>query len=327
MADPEVARLRVEVVPVALELVVGQRGHFEAVVTNRGGSEAQTRVEWSSSDLSVASIAGDGTVTGNSRGKATITASVSGSYATAEVSVFPPPWQEQTWEKYSGTEDFRSNAKSDGLTELLGLDRIFLDFSSPVPGLTRSLRYDWVNQGARSISIGVGVPFPSEVTEAWTEVQLRYSRNYRVCHPESLPCDHKLLFLQITPDLNGRWETKNGGMGEHSNPGISFGWEGVGGDIRATTQKLTPLVDEEWYTYRMYTKQPSGRGAADGAVKVWIDGVLVGEGYNFAINQQTQANTWVQAILVGRNKDKGQDSGTESLWVGRIRVWNSDPGW
>jgi hypothetical protein len=41
----------------------------------------------------------------------------------------------------------------------------------------------------------------------------------------------------------------------------------------------------------------------------------------------TNDGTKIRAILLGRNKDKGLDEGTESVWIGRVRAWNEDPGW
>jgi len=35
----------------------------------------------------------------------------------------------------------------------------------------------------------------------------------------------------------------------------------------------------------------------------------------------------IYSLALGRNLDQGIPSGTMSLWWGRVRAWNQNPGW
>jgi hypothetical protein len=67
-------------------------------------------------------------------------------------------------------------------------------------------------------------------------------------------------------------------------------------------------------------------------MRLWIDGKIIYDTKELEANHgsprfSTNDDTRIRAILIGRNKDKGLDSGTESMWVGRVRAWRDDPGW
>ena len=256
-------------------------------------------------------------------------------------------------ESFESTEQLRAD-RSVFPTENLHLDQVFLDkeVAFSAAGLTRSMRYDWVNQGTKSVSIGRGIPLPEAVDEVWTEVAVRWSRNYTPCNPAEPPCAHKLLFLQVTPDGNERWDVVVGGAGE-GGPKVHFTMSGPYGHLEGSETdrswsvvralrsldspafELTPAnpyFDEQWHVIRLHAKHSTSEDTYDGRMRFWIDGKLlydsdqIRDGYG-GPGFSTNAGTKIRAILLGRNKDKGLDQGTESVWIGRVRAWKEDPGW
>jgi len=262
-----------------------------------------------------------------------------------------PPWLDLNFEKYGSTEELRA-AETDFLNgvEDLGIENIFLDTSLGYQGggLSRSMRYDWVDQGASTRSIGRGVLLPEPVDEVWVELALRWSENFTTCHPENPPCDHKTFFLQVTPDLNYRWSVHFGGGAGEAGPETNITIAAPRGkvigfpDAVAWQMYTIPYprpytganqyFDGAWHIVRLHVKHSTDVDTYNARIQLWVDGRLT---YDTDVLQSeygapafsTATGTKVRAILLGRNKDKGLDSGTESMWIGRVRAWRDDPGW
>lgn len=252
-------------------------------------------------------------------------------------------------ESFSSTEQLRAD-RSVFAVENLGLDHVFLDSDVAFTegGLTRSMRYDWTDQGTKAISVGRGIRLPSPVPELWVEVAIRWSPNFTSCNPAKPPCDHKTLFLQVTPDMNGRWEVHFGGGAGETGPEANVTMGAASGrveddpdDSRWYLSDLPwprPYVganqyyDGQWHVIRLHAKHSTTEDTFDGRMRLWVDGQLL---YDTRQLEQTHGSprfstrdgTAIHGILLGRNKDKGLDSGTESMWIGRVRAFKDDPGW
>lgn len=232
------------------------------------------------------------------------------------------------FDKYSSTENLHQ-ADEDfmGGREDLGLSRIYLDTDEGFDGLSKSMRYDWIDQGTDSQSRGRGIFLPEERRELWVEIVIKWSSNFTTCHPEDPPCDHKTMFLQVWPDESGRWAVHFGGGGA-SGPqapvtvGLPAG-DKESGNIGNTGVMANKYFDDEWHVVRWHVRHSTDVDTRDGLVELWVDGEKLKTVTNFSTNDDTR----VRAILLGRNKDKGRDSGTESMWVGRVRAWDVNPGW
>ena len=241
-------------------------------------------------------------------------------------------WVDVNLEGFDTTEELRADRKVFP-SENLHLEHVYLDknVAYAAGGLTRSMRYDWTDQGTQSVSIGRGIRLSEPVEELWVEVVIRWSRNFTTCHPDELPCDHKTIFLQVTPDGNGRWEAKFGGCGssgptapiEVASPkGRDFNTDHV--SLRRCLADAFQYFDEEWHVVRIHAKHSTDVSRPTGELDFWVDGQLLGSYRNeFSTNNGTR----IHGILLGRNKDKGIDTGTESMWIGRVRAWRSDPNW
>ena len=273
--------------------------------------------------------------------------------------VVSPP-SDTTWdgvleinlESFSSTDELRADRRTFP-TGNLNVDHVHLDKSVAFTeaGLTRSMRYDWVDQGTKSVSIGRGIELPVRVKELWTEVVIRWSPNFTPCHPQDPPCDHKTLFYQVTPDGNYRWSVHVGGGAGEGGPnahvtiftpkGHLEGTDSNGGwglPAIARSHKSIEMVnanqyyDGKWHILRLHAKHSTDGRTHDGRMRLWIDGELLYDTEKMrqehgAPGFATEDGTVIRAILLGRNKDKGLDKGTESMWIGRVRAYKTDPGW
>jgi hypothetical protein len=256
-------------------------------------------------------------------------------------------------EAFESTEELRADRRTFA-TGNLNLDQVFLDRNVGYSqgGLTRSMRYDWVDQGPNSVSVGRGILLPHEVEELWAEVVVRFSRNYTPCNPAKPPCAHKLVFFQVVPDGNERWDVVVGGAGE-GGPQVHWTISGPHGRLQNYDTRQSWLIahmarilppgavelevandyfDEEWHVLRLHAKHSSSPDAFDGRMRLWLDYNLLYDSKQLtdqfgAPGFATKAGARIRAILIGRNKDKGLDKGTESVWIGRVRAWKEDPGW
>jgi len=261
---------------------------------------------------------------------------------------------EVDFEGFETTQQLRDD-RSVFAVENLHSDHVFLDrdVAFTEAGLTRSMRFDWVDQGPNSVSVGRGILLPHSVDEIWTEVAVRFSANYTPCNPAKPPCAHKLLFLLVRPDGNERWDVNLGGAGE-PGPDVHVTMSGPFGHLEARPDEdramwgvarargwslikydLAPAnryFDEQWHVLRLHAKHSSGEWTFDARMRLWIDGELLYDSeqirYEYGAGGfSTLDGARVSAILLGRNKDKGLDKGTESVWFGRVRAWKEDPGW
>lgn len=82
---------RIEISPIATELLVGESIELDATTFATDGTEVLREVTWSSNDDAIASVDDRGRVTGHMPGTANITASSEGKNATAVVIVKPRP--------------------------------------------------------------------------------------------------------------------------------------------------------------------------------------------------------------------------------------------
>lgn len=326
----------VSVSPSTASIVAGQSATVTATVRDQDGRVMEDeRVTWRSSNTGVARVSSTGRVTGRieavSAGTATITAEVDGKSARVSVTVTQPatepppsssvePWLEVDPSKFADTNALRSACNVFyGCIEDFGINQISLDRSTGYGGRTGAMRYDWTNQGCSSRSVGRGIRLPAPAREIWAEFAIKWSPNFYSYNSKCPPGAHKLIFGQVTPDMNGRWNVE---WGQGGPPlGIHAEWPGM--NVVNMNHNGEQYWDGEWHVVRIHWKHSTTSSSNDGIYEMWVDGRLVYS--NRRLN--TPSGTAIQALLLGRNKDKGIDRGTESLWWGLVRVWNRNPGW
>ena len=236
--------------------------------------------------------------------------------------------------------------------EDLGSSRFFLDTWVGYPGGSHSMRYDWMDQGGgNAISIGRKIPIGRQ-KEVWVEAYVRWSPNFmdniqldsNDGDPSTDVAAHKFIFLaaNCVTSCNAGWEisdgtkvyrwallwpaaTRNPPHGPISAETPAIVEKSVATDgpqiIKGISHDVSQHFDGQWHRMRIHIRHDPG------AYEVWIDGQkvvdLVQQGFNFTVRPEVATT----AVLLGRNKDDGNPSGTESLWWGKVSVWTTDPGW
>ena len=303
-------------------------------ILNRSGS-------WRVGDPSIAKLSGTGstrTVEGLSSGTTVVVASADGAADTAAVMVAADPVIVFDPDRFSSTQELMDDPYGVfGGSELGG--NIHLDSEVARPGGSKSMRYDYVDQGiGNSLHYGRRIPFPDDAKEVWIEAQLRWSTNF--FDIQDFPQDgstfaHKLMFVEaVAPGGENNWTTSDGfsvyrwallwpAGGSASPP---CGKIGVGSPVTedgntevepyASAESCT-YFDAQWHTVRWHIRHDPG------VHELWIDGVKVLEHTGFTIHPEVVS----RALLLGRNKDDGIEEGTESLWWGKVTIWDANPWW
>jgi len=202
------------------------------------------------------------------------------------------------------------------------IDQISLDETVGVTvlGLTKSMRYDYIAPGCVSQTVRRAMSLPSDVRDVWIELYLRWSLNFTTQNVNgcATPPNHKLLFGYVVPDLSGRWSLM---WGQQGHLGVEGEWPRAGWAEVAPSGAV--YWDGNWHRVRLHWKFSSTASATDGVYQLWIDEPIV---YDNRSLTTTEGNA-IHWLVLGANLDQGIPAGTMSLWWGRIRVWNEDPGW
>lgn len=202
-----------------------------------------------------------------------------------------------SYEGYANSTDYRNDTGFwNAPTGNVALTRQFITTDVPYPGLTKSVRYDWVYDetcefgngpaftGCDSRTIGRSRDIPNfssnQYTEVWVEMALRYSPTFTACSAWQTPCDHKTAFLLVLPDENGRWAVHmNGNGGTSWSSGRSYGvkikapkgfvnngspagtsWNTEDGGIApGKFFWYTPGQDSTWHVWRWYVKHSASQ--------------------------------------------------------------------
>jgi hypothetical protein len=133
----------------------------------------------------------------------------------------------------------------------------------PIPGATRSMRYDFTHggDGCTSPEIRRAIGFPAQ-QEVWAEFYVRWSSNFRTTNTRCEPNDHKLIFGDTQADLSYRWGFHVGG---DTGPGHTVGWDYPLGDgfpgrpylsqVRAGHDlPASALWDGRWHVIRFHIR-------------------------------------------------------------------------
>lgn len=246
------------------------------------------------------------------------------------------PDVERTFDHYADSQEFREDTDSfiNGLEDI-NLDQQFIDdaVGFEAGGLSKSWRWDFVHgdgtvgSGCDTRRCGRGMPLGADLDEVWVEVIMRYSNNYTTCNNECNPCDHKVMFLPIKPSGNGRFNWKVGGCGVGGSFPIptmtSMTGSGIGNCDEPTTDRF---VDEEWHSFKWHAHLDAGGDNPEFWTLLDADEGPPDNGESGGTGKPS--DTFLRQLLLGRNKDKGRDDGsTENVWIARVRIWHTDPGW
>jgi hypothetical protein len=204
-------------------------------------------------------------------------------------------------------------------SETFNAPQISLDTGVGYGGLTQSMKYTWPSRAqCTDFSIGRNLTLPSNVPELWLEVYARFSSGFTTqasgCGGQSNP-DYKFLFGRIT-GMSSRFEIVLGNGGSAIITGYPGNEEAVRAAITTTSSGI--WQDDAWHRFRFHWKIGSGTGA----MEAWIDGTKIAN----LTGVSTGSTTGIYGVAMGRNMNQGPTV-SQSLWWGRVAIYNSNPGW
>jgi uncharacterized protein YjdB len=321
----------VQVSPATSTVHQGTTGTLTATARDKNGAVLSGHpTTWTSLDPTVATVNASGVVTGVKLGTTTMRATVDTASGSATVQIDTvsviQPWLSEDFSMYSSTANLLADPRGIYSTaEDVGTGQLSLDKTAGVPqlGTTQSMRYDYISPGCSTQTVGRNLVLPTDVQEIWIEVYLKWSSNFSTyaggC---STPPAHKLLFGRVS-GLNGRWEIEWGNQGPPQS--IYWGYPSSGGGVQDQFgfDNAPAYWNNTWYRVRFHFKHSSSTSSSDGAFQMWVDNQLMVSRTNININVSAS----IYGIALGRNLDQGINSGTMSLWWGRVQLWNVYPGW
>lgn len=181
--------------------------------------------------------------------------------------------------------------------------------------------------------------------EFWCEVWIRWSANFTVDGPAEGTADHKTFFLLPNTEATGRWSFKAGSCcadtalgslpflsGTVPNSAGESAWFPGHGDHKWVcfgdwVDDVGRVYDGEWTGIRFH----GGANSLGPPYQIWLNNPNLTAGWESPYSadpetMQTSEVTGTTEIWMGNNMNKGCLGGM-SMWWGRIRVWDDDPGW
>jgi hypothetical protein len=233
----------------------------------------------------------------------------------------------EDFSRYRTIADFRrTRPEGRWRNEGMGSDRMVLDRSEGFRGAPHALRYDFPGGAGNArrcddFSIGRDLYLPEPQREIWVEAWVKFSPNWHTKPPESWRCsrspDHKLLRGYVhTPDPTYTFfQVKDGKFGHtwSSSAPSPKHW-----DLNLK-HPSAPYWNGQWVRVRVHWRV--GRWPRYGAVRLWIGDRLIDDNRRL----ETQA-TGIYMLRLGANMNNLVEQ-PQSLWWGRVSVWNRDPGW
>jgi hypothetical protein len=200
--------------------------------------------------------------------------------------------------------------------------QMVLDKSVGFDASSQSMRYDFPDRTAvggsgntgrcTDYTIGRNIKFPAAITEAWIEVVAKFDASFATVAPTAWGCTSAAAYKFIFPRTDAsRFQLVVGIFGGE----YTFGYPG-NEEPADWAMEWTPF-DGQWHTYRLHVKCGSGTGVAT----LWVDGVKLRDFENV-----TTSATNIYGLALGRNINQGPDH-TQSVWWGKVTIWDKDPLW
>jgi len=235
---------------------------------------------------------------------------------------------DEDFSSYLSSLDLLANPRGTFLpSEDLLVSQIALDQTTGYGGSTQSMRYTYPDRTAEggsglsgrctsyTISRAINTGDPQHL---WVEAWLKFSTNFTIVAPAAWGCTSN-------PDLKLLFGGVSGGDSRFNllMQQAYWIWGYPGGEEAAFVRSPAPAgyYDGQWHRYRMEMKVSSATGVADGIARLWIDDALVSDMPNVVVNR-----TGIWAVHLARNINQGPDH-PQNIWWGRVRLWNTTPGW
>jgi hypothetical protein len=280
----------VTVSPATLSLTVGGMQQLTATLRDASGTILTGRaITWSSSNILVGTVTGNGLVTALLVGTATITATSEGQSGTSALTV---TLQSGVWPNEPAGFTPVFERRFDAVSELgWGASALLAIVADPTAPKSAPL----VGQVTYPAGFGGGY----EPASTWLDGKdaLGYTR----------------LYVSFWVKLSSNWQGHNSGVNkigfvwQHSNPVVYFSEQGSGGgpleaqlrlqNTPVPARDLTPnlasvsLTRGQWHRWEVVLVANTG-DLANGEAHWWIDGVKVGEYRDVDYGSSAQPKAW-----------------------------------
>jgi len=336
--------LLVDVTPSAFQMDVGESKQLSAAITDTYGNAVSGSVTWTSTASAVASVSGQGQVTGNGAGNATIRAAYSGVGGSSSASVVQPPTDSSGSGAPSGgttppppppppagqffSADFssaRTDADLQGMVNVATQANVHAD-----PGV--GMRYDFQAFPTRcndqTLSSNVGLPGGTQ--EVWLKFRVRFSSNWRNDNPNcSSPTPaYKTVFADLNQKFAiQRFELVSGAQNQFMHA-AGPGWptlDNVPVSVVRGVGRIGGLYlyDGQWHDVEIHFAILPGDRAL---VQVRIDGT-VSHNYDTSHSQSGLSSRTMTKIRIGANRNLGAVQ-LMNVWWDDFQIWvgNTNPG-
>lgn len=306
----------VHVIPGNASLYVGDLTNLSAVVLNTRGDTLLGRLlSWSSSDSGVATVNGNGAVTGVAQGNATVVAATAGQQGTSAVTVLPPP-QPGTWPHEPPSypliaEQPWSLLSSLGWVLEFGTASIGVDATAPeTPPLVLQITYPTGFQGGAAP--GTMLYQLNGVRQLFSGMWWKYSNPWQGHNTGSnkiqyaFTANHGSITMVMYGPVNGPYELR-------VFPQFSV----------SPLNWLTPNVANVavqagvWHRIEWLLVYSSTDTSADGVVRWWLDGQLIGD-YDNVVFPNDPFNAYKVAPVWGGVGDMKQE--TDYNWFDQVHL-------
>jgi hypothetical protein len=228
----------------------------------------------------------------------------------------PVPFIHEDFSTYASTADLRADPRSLYMdSEDINVSQAFLDATTGVGGSTQSMRYDYPANGSVCRNHTISRSMRISRTEIWVEWYAKYSSNFSMVAgvPTGCGIGWKFLLIWLDGGNAGRfgfhWTIGRTDMeGPTDNYDAFLVWGSI---VRPET-----LFDGQWHRYRYHARISGGVGFHEG----WIDDTYLG-----SKSATTSART-LDYMSLARNLNQGPLQ-AQSLWWGKISVYDRSPGW
>ena len=218
------------------------------------------------------------------------------------------------------------------------INQMTLDDVANPPGFAKAmmLHYRHTGDGCNSITMRRTLPVPV-TQELWAEFQIKWSSNFTTANATCPPNDHKVLFGDTESGRNFRWALYVGSDGPSTHTiqvEAPMGAHPNDGNVRlnlapGAASLAEPLWNGNWHIVRVHFRASTTSTSGDGALELWIDGVLKHRETTLNINRNdgTANGDRIKGLSFSHNQDDGPPNVDMFMWFGRIRVFGANPGW
>ncbi|HWZ27239.1 MAG TPA: hypothetical protein VNX15_01670, partial [Gemmatimonadales bacterium] len=236
---------------------------------------------------------------------------------------------EENFSEYSSTTNMLADPRGIYSTgEDAATTQMVLDQTVGYDSSTQSMRFDYPDRTGEGGSgttgrctdytIGRNINFPSNLTEVWIETVVKFQSGFATVAPSAWGCTSAAAYKMVfgrTP--TGRFNLVLGIFGSD----YTFGWP-TNQEPSDDPMPFSPF-DGQWHVYRMHFKvsTPAGSSTSNAACELWVDGVAV-KSYTSIV----ETNAYLYGVAVGRNMNQGPGQ-AQSMWWGRVTIWDQDPQW